>query len=442
MDTTQIERQTIKTVSKRLIPFLFICFAIAILDRVNVGFAALHMNKALGFSSAVYGFGAGIFFLGYFLLEVPGGAMMTKWGARRWISRIMVSWGIISALTALVTTPMQFYVVRFFLGVAEASFFPCMAWYLSNWYQSKHHAKAIAGFMIAIPFASAVGSPISSYLLNITWLSLDGWQWLFILEAIPSVILGIIAYFYLTDDIKDAHWLRAEEKEWLTDVLTKEKLKKQETKHVSFVQALKERDVLVLSTGYFAWMCGYYGVVLFLPTLVQSLSAALSVQSVGWWIGGMYLIAMATMVGVSRNSDRTNERRFHVAACLTVCALALAGSVYLAKVNVILSLAIYAVSLAGAFGAYSPFWAIPSAYLTGPAAAAGIALINSVGNLGGFAGPYIMGYVSQTTGSYDIGVLFLAGCMVTGAVIISMIVRQTGKAISGKELLIQGVKPE
>lgn len=259
----EIEHSTVRKVSKRLIPFLFLCFAISILDRLNISFAALQMNETLNFSNEVYGLGAGIFFIGYFLLEVPGGALMTKFGARKWISRIMISWGIISGLTAFVTTPAQFYAVRFALGVAEASFFPCMAWYLSQWYQTKHHARALAGFMAAIPAASALGSPISGYLLTLDLWGFHGWQNLFILEAIPSVILGVITYFYLTDKIDDAKWLEADEKDWLKKVLAREEAIKRKKKSITFMQALKERDVLILACAYFCWMAGYYGVIMF-----------------------------------------------------------------------------------------------------------------------------------------------------------------------------------
>lgn len=424
-----LEQQTVSKVTRRTIPFLFLCFAISILDRVNIGFAALQMNQDLGFSSAVYGFGAGIFFLGYFLLEVPGGAAMTRWGARRWISRIMVSWGIISMFTAFVTTPMQFYGIRFMLGMAEASFFPCMTWYLSNWYQTKNHAKAIAGFMIAIPCASAFGAPISTWLLGANLFGLHGWQSLFILEGIPSVFLGFVVYHYLTDKIEDAKWLKQEEKEWLSGVITKEHEQKEAAKKLTFLQALKERDVLILSMGYFAWMCGYYGVVMFLPTLVKGMSATISTSLTGWLVGGMYLIGAVTMYLVGRHSDHTNERRFHVAGCLVVSAVGLVCSVYFSKSDITMGLIFYTISLAGAYGAYSPFWSIPPAYLSGTAAAAGIAFINSVGNLGGFVGPYVMGYVSSFTGSYDMGVLFLGLCMLLSALNITMLVRQTGKSL-------------
>ncbi|MED4619417.1 MFS transporter, partial [Priestia megaterium] len=291
MDPINLERSTTKKVTLRLIPFLFLCFTISILDRVNIGFAALQMNEDLGFSNAVFGLGAGIFFLGYFLLEVPGSAMMTKVGARRWISRIMITWAVIAILMAFIQTPWQFYTARFLLGVAEASFYPCMVFYLSGFYQTKHHAKAIAGFMIAIPGANAIGSPLSTYLLGIDWLNMAGWQWLFILEAIPALILGIICFFYLDDKLEDVKWLTNEEKKWLIDVTTKEKLEKQEAKHYTFAQALKDRDVLTLSLGYFFWMVGYYGIVMFLPTISEGLSktTSLSTHAMVWILGLMYV---------------------------------------------------------------------------------------------------------------------------------------------------------
>lgn len=433
-NVADIEKRTVHKVTRRLIPFLFFCFAISILDRVNIGFAALQMNADLGFSSAVFGFGAGIFFFGYFLLEVPGSALMTKFGARRWISRIMVSWGLVSCLTAFVQNDIQFYCVRFALGVCEASFFPCMAWYLSNWFQTKNHAKAIAGFMIAIPSASAVGSPISTYLLELNLFGLEGWQTLFILEAIPSLILGVACFYYLTDSIEEANWLEADEREWLKNIVAEEQAAKAKKKKVSFLTALKERDVLILALGYFAWICGYYGIVMFLPTLVHGLSSTIATTTIGWIIGLMYLLAAFVMYAVGRHSDKVNERRYHVAGCLVVAAVGLVASVYIAQSNVIASLIVFAVALSGAYGAYSPFWAIPPAYLSGSAAAAGIALINSVGNLGGFFGPYVMGYVSTVTGSFDAGVLFLAICMVISAFVVTILVKQTGKAIDDSKL--------
>lgn len=432
MNKLALEQSTTKKVTLRLIPFLFLCFVIAILDRVNIGFAALKMNEDLGFSNAVFGFGAGIFFLGYFLLEVPGSAMMNKVGARKWISRIMISWGIIAILMAFVQTPWQFYSARFLLGVAEASFYPCMVHYLSGFYQSKHHAKAIAGFMLAIPGANALGSPLSTFLLNVDWLGFAGWQWLFIVEAIPAVVLGVVCYFYLDDKIEDVKWLNPDEKKWLIDITTKEKLEKQQVKHYTFLQALKDRDVLILSVGYFCWMVGYYGINMFLPTISKGLSetTSLSTQNMGWILGLMYVCAMVVMFLVGNHSDKKNERRWHVAACLTTSAIAMIISSYIANTNIVLAFVFLTIALCGAFGAYSPFWAIPPSFLTGAAAGGAIALINSIGNLGGFFGPYIVGYIKDVTGSFNASMIFLGVSMIIGSCIIVFLVKQSGKAFS------------
>lgn len=427
-----LEKSTTRKVTLRLIPFLFLCFFISILDRVNISFAALQMNEDLGFSNAVYGLGAGIFFLGYFLLEVPGSAIMTRIGARRWISRIMISWAIIAILMAFVQEPWQFYTARFLLGVAEASFYPCMVYYLSGFFQSKHHAKAIAAFMLAIPGANAVGAPLSTFLMQIEWLNLAGWQWLFILEAVPALILGIICFFYLDDRLEDVKWLKPEEKNWLLDVTQKEKEAKQQVKHYTFAQALKDRDVLILSAGYFCWMFGYYGINMFLPTVTESMSESLSIstQGLGWLLGLMYAIAMVAMILVGNHSDKKNERRWHVAACLTTSAIAMIASSYVAESNIILSFVLLTIALCGAFGAYSPFWAIPPSFLTESAAAGAIALINSIGNLGGFFGPYAVGYIRDTTGSFTMSMIFLGISMILSSLIIIFLVKQSGKAVS------------
>ncbi|MFC7395189.1 MFS transporter [Scopulibacillus cellulosilyticus] len=432
MDQFSLERSTTKKVTLRLIPFLFICFTISILDRVNIGFAALEMNKDLGFSNAVYGFGAGIFFIGYFLLEVPGSALMAKVGARKWISRIMVTWAIIAILMVFIKTPAQFYIVRFLLGVAEASFYPCLVNYLSGFYQTKHHAKAIAGFMLAIPAANAIGSPLSTFLLSIDWLDIAGWQWLFILEAIPAVILGVVCYFYLDDKIEDVKWLNKDEKKWLIDVTTKERLEKQQVKHYTFLEALKDRDVLILSVGYFCWMVGYYGINMFLPTISKGLSETVSIstQGMGWILGLMYVCAMVTMFLVGNHSDKKNERRWHVAVCLTISAIAMIISTYVANTSIILSFVLLTIALCGAFGAYSPFWAIPPSFLTGAAAGGAIALINSIGNIGGFFGPYIVGYIKDLTGSFNASMIFLGVTMIIGSCIVIFLVKQSGKALS------------
>lgn len=429
-----LEQQVVRKVTKRLIPFLFICFFVAILDRVNIGFAALKMNADLGFSDTVFGLGAGIFFLGYFLLEVPGSAMMTKVGASKWISRIMVSWGLLAVLMAFIQTPWQFYTVRFLLGVAEASFYPCMVYYLSCFFQMKHHAKAIAGFMLAIPGANALGSPLSTYLLGLEGMGFAGWQLMFIFEAIPAIVLGVIAFFYLDDKIADAKWLTANEKQWLTSTLAKENASKEAVKHYTFMEALKDKKVILLSAGYFFWMMGYYGINMFLPTVSKSIVAktALTLQNIGWILGGMYLCAMVVMMLVSAHSDKRQERRWHVTVCLLVSALSLIIAANVADVNIWLSFSLLTVALCGAFGAFSPFWSIPPSFLTGAAAGGAIAMINSVGNLGGFFGPYLVGFLKDFTGSFNAAIVFLGISMVFGAMIILLTTRKAKVSVAYK----------
>ncbi|KAE9527103.1 MFS transporter [Testudinibacter aquarius] len=428
----QIEQSTVRKVTWRLLPFLFICFFISILDRVNISFAALQMNADLGFSNTVFGIGAGIFFFGYFLLEVPGSAMMAKVGARKWICRIMVSWGILAILMAFIEAPWQFYTIRFLLGVAEASFYPCMVHYLSGFYQTKHHARAIAAFMLAIPGANALGSPLSTFLLTIEGLGLSGWQWMFIIEAIPAVILGIICYFYLTDSIDKAHWLEQEEKKWLIETLDIEQKMKQEVKHYTFMEALKDKTVLWLSVGYFFWMMGYYGINMFLPTISKTISATsgISLQNLGWIIGALYFVSMIVMMLVGNHSDKTQERPWHVAGCLAVSALGLMLATYVADTNVWLAFIFLAVALCGAFGAFPPFWAIPPSFITGAAAGGAIALINSIGNLGGFFGPTIVGYLKELTNSFNTAIAFLGVSMFVSAAIIVLSARKKQKELA------------
>ena len=427
MSDSQFEQSVVKKVSWRLLPFLFLCFAVAFLDRVNVGFAKLSMNSELGFSEAVYGFGAGIFFIGYFIMEVPGNLIMARVGARLWIARILITWGIISGCTALVSSPMQFYVVRFMLGVAEASFFPGIIYYLGNWYRSKDQAKAIALFMISLPACNVIGAPLSSYLLGLTWMGWAGWKWLFVLEALPSVLLGFATFFYLTDRPDQASWLEKKERDWLVNALESERAKKQEKKKYTVLQAFADRDVVLLSVAYLAWMCGYYGVVMFLPTLVKGLSATLSNLTVGFLVAMPYAVALVSMIVVGKHSDRTDERRYHVIGCMACAALGLVLSVYVAKVSLFVSMAFYCLTVAGAYSAFSPFWAIPNAFLSQTAAAGGIAFINSIGNLGGFVGPYVMGYIKDWTGSFEAGALFLAGCLGLCGVLL-LFLHKSGKA--------------
>lgn len=426
MNDPVLEKRTVGKVFWRLMPFLGLLYIVSFLDRVNVGFAALSMNQELGFSNAVYGFGAGIFFIGYFVMEVPGNLIMAKVGARLWIARILITWGIISGLTAWVFTPMQFYIVRFLLGVAEASFFPGIIYYLSTWSRSQDQAKAVAFFMMSLPICNIVASPLSTYLLGITWAGWSGWRWLFILEAVPSIILGIITPFYLTNKPEDARWLDDEGRRWLVNALAVEKAAKQEQKHYTLLQAFADRDILILSGIYFAWVCGFYGVTLFLPILVKALSSTISNQMVGFLVMVPYIFGFFAMYLIGRHSDKTGERRYHTVFGMLMGACGLAGSVLLADISIPVSMLFFTIAVMGVYGSFGPFWSIPSSFLTATAAAGAIAMINSIGNLGGFIGPYVMGFIRDATGSFNGGVMFLVVCLL-GAAVLLMMVRKTGK---------------
>ena len=424
-----VEDRTVKKVFWRLMPFLGLLYIIAFLDRVNVGFAALAMNKDLGFSNAVYGLGAGIFFIGYFVMEVPGNIIMSKVGARLWIARILITWGIISGLTAWVSTPTEFYMVRFILGVAEASFFPGIIYYLGTWCRAQDQAKAVAMFMMSLPICNVLGAPISTYLLGVSAMGLTGWKWLFILEAIPAIILGVMTPFYLTNRPSEAKWLSDEERSWLIQALEAESAKKVEKKKYTLLQAFSDLDVIILSAIYFFWVCGFYGVGLFLPILVKALSSSLSNQTVGFLVAIPYIFAFIAMYLVGKSSDRTGERRWHTVFGMVTGALGLAGSVWFANTSVFVSMIFFTLSVMGIYASFGPFWAIPHSFLTATAAAGAIAMINSIGNLGGFVGPYAMGYIRDATGSFNGGLLFLVGCLLAAAVLLIML-RKVGQTAS------------
>jgi MFS family permease len=426
MDDVSLEKRTTKKVLWRLIPFLGVLFFVNIIDRINVGFAALSMNQDLGFTSAVYGFGAGVFFIGYFLMEIPGNLMMVRFGPRIWFARILITWGFISALTGFVQTPTQFYTARFLLGLAEASFYPGIIFYMSNWFRVKDLAIAVALFQVFSPLSSVFSSPVSTYILGISWLDLAGWQWLFILEGLPAVILGFITLAYLTDKPEDAKWLADEERACLVKALATEKTAKLARKHYTLLEAFRDRDIVLLVVIYFSYLCGFWGLVYFLPTLVKALSASFSNQTTGFLVMIPYIFTCFAVYAVGHHSDKTGERRWHVIGCLLVGAISLVTSALLADTNVVLSMICFTVAAMGLYSVFAPFWAIPSSFLTASVAAGSIALINSFGNLGGFVGPYFMGLISaHTGGSYMWGTIFLACCLVFSALLL-MTLRKSG----------------
>ena len=411
-----LEQVTVAKVTRRLLPFLFLLYIVCFLDRVNVGFAALEMNRDLGFSPAVYGFGAGIFFLGYVLFEVPSNLILVRIGARVWIARIMITWGVLAAAMMFIRGPASFYTLRFLLGLAEAGFFPGMIYYLCRWFPARERARAIATFMIAIPLSGAVGGPISGALLGLTGhLGLAGWQWLFLLEGLPAVALGFVVLGYLTDRPEDADWLTPAERDWLSTHLVAEREHCERRHGLSLIQALSSRTVWQLALLIFlAEAFGSYVLGLWLPQIVRDFSGA-SDFKVGLLVSVPYVIAAGAMVLTGAHSDRSGERLLHIAVPAAAAALGFLASAYLRSPGLIV-LAL-SVAAAGTYGSQGPFWSLPSSFLTGSAAAGGIALINSLANLSGFLGPYSIGLLKGATGSFHSGLILLALVPLGGAML-------------------------
>lgn len=425
---TPLADRTRRRVMRRLLPYLFFIYIIAYLDRVNVSYAALEMTNALGFTPEVYGFGAGIFFIGYFLLEIPGSIMVERWSARKLIARIMISWGIIASLTGFIHTATQFYWIRFLLGVAEAGFFPGIIVYLSHWFRYEDRAKALAFFVAAQPISNVIGAPISGLVLGVNWFGLAGWRWLFILEGIPAIIFGFVTLFYLTDRPDHARWLPEDERRWLASELEKEKQQKQATHSLRFWQALGHQDVLTLTLAYFFIVTSVYGLIFWLPTIVKKLSGS-SNLIVSLLSALPYCVGMVAGFLVGWSSDRKKERRWHTALPMTAACLGLMLSVAVNDYPA-LALVMFCVAGAGMFS-YSPgFWSLPTSFLAGTAAAASIGLINSTGNLGGFVGPYVVGYLNKTTGSFYAGMLYLSlSALVAAGLILSLRITRKERAL-------------
>jgi ACS family tartrate transporter-like MFS transporter len=406
-------RTVLRKATWRLIPFLFLLYVVAYLDRVNVGFAALQMNDALGFNAAVYGFGAGIFFLGYFLFEIPSNLILQRVGARYWIARIMVSWGIVAVAMALVRDERTFYFLRFLLGVAEAGFFPGIILYLTYWFPTEQRARTVALFMTAVAISGVVGGPISGLLLSMHGFGgLEGWHWLFLLEGLPAIVLGVVVLFYLPDGPRHARWLSAEEQEWLVARLARDEQARAPAAGHTLRAALTSPRIWLLCLMYMCMVVGNYGYGFWLPQIIEGFGQLTDFQ-IGVLSALPYLVAAVGMVIIARHSDRTGERRWHVALSLIAAALGLALSGLLQWPP----LAMLALALAalGITGSYGPFWSLPTAILSGTGAAGGIALINSVGNLGGFFGPYLVGYVKNVTQSFTGGLLVLAAIVLVGS---------------------------
>lgn len=410
------QAQVYRKVGLRLIPFLFICYVAAYLDRINIGFAQLQMKADLGFSDAVYGLGAGIFFFGYALFEVPSNLLLEKIGARKTLLRIMVLWGLTSAGMMFVTTPTQLYIARFLLGLFEAGFFPGMILYFTYWYPSQMRARIIALFMSGMAVAGIIGGPLSGWIMNDMagvngWY---GWQWMFLLEGIPAVLLGVMAWFLLDDRPGQAKWLSQREKQVIEQTLQQDQRDLGPAHHGSLRHALRDPKIYILAFAYFTFIAGTYVITFWLPTIVKSFGETDPLR-IGLLTAIPYIIGAIGMVVLSKHSDRTRERRWHAAGA---AFLGGAGLVVASLLPGQLAWALVALSFAtiGILATMPLFWAMPTAYLSGPAAAGGIALINSLGLIGGFVSPFVIGWFKTATGSVNYGLYFVTALMVLGAI--------------------------
>ena len=414
--SSPLEQRAIRKITWRLIPFLMLLYFVAFLDRINVGFAALTMNKDVGLTSQMFGLGAGIFFLGYFLFEVPSTVILHNVGARFWIGRVMITWGLVSVAMAFTRGPVSFYVLRFLLGLAEAGFFPGIILYLSYWFPANHRSAVTAMFMAAAPVAGLIGSPVSGALMQLNdLLGLRGWQWLFLLEGIPALVLGFITFRFLTDRPADAAWLTVDERDWLSSAIQQEQTAIKDPRSHSAWLALADWKVLALSVAYFGTSAGLYTIGFWAPLIVKGLG--FSVFYVGLLVAIPNLIAVIGMVLWSRNSDRTGERYWHAALA---CLIGAIGMAVAARAGSSAFLAVAGLSLTafGVSAAKPPLWSLPTTFFAGTAAAASIGLINSLGTLGGFAGPYMIGSTNGTSGNFTRGLYLVGGTLIVSAVTI------------------------
>jgi ACS family tartrate transporter-like MFS transporter len=419
---TQFQKQVIRKVARRLIPVMCLLYFINYLDRVNVGFAALTMNRDLGLTMTMFGLGAGMFFIGYFLFEVPSNLALHRFGARLWITRIVVSWGVVAAAMAFVQGPHSFYGLRFLLGIMEAGFFPGMILYLTYWFPRRDRARMTSLFYMALPLSTVLGAPLSTLLIahGHGVLGLQGWRFMYLVEGLAAVLLGFVAYRFLTDRPETARWLSAEERRWLTDTIAAEEAATDGGHRRGVLRTLVNPRVLALSLVYFGIVFGLYSVGFFLPQMIQGFQqqfgTTFSVVQVGLVTAVPYAIATVAMLLWSRHSDRTGERVWHVALPAFLGASAVAVSLQLG--SPLLTMAGITLTAVGIFSAVPTFWQLPSAFLTGTAAAAGIGLINSIGNLSGFAGPYLTGWLKDLTGSFQTGMLVIALSMALAGIVV------------------------
>ena len=414
-----IEKSAMRKIYVRLLPFAIFSYFLAYVDRINVSFAGLTMQGDLQMSAAAFGFAAGTFYWGYFIFEVPSNVIMEKVGARLWIARIMITWGIFAGITAMVMGSSSFAVVRFFLGAAEAGFFPGIVLYFTYWFPSHHHARIVSGFLIGLPIAVAVGAPVSTAILSLDGLfGLRGWQVMYIAEAIPTVLIGVVTLFVLTDRPEQAKFLTVEEKTWLANKLAEERRIKESAKTFGMWQAMFDPKVLLLSLNYFGIVVASLGMLIFIPQIIKSIGAGSSNMTVGWLTMIPYICGGIALVAWGRVSDRMQERRWNLLITCLVSAVGLFIAGY--TMGTWWSLAGMSIAAVGFYGSKGPFWAMPPMFLTGTAAAASIAWINSIGNLGGFFGPWYVGVMKDLTGSYAGGLYGLALLCLGAAIICAL----------------------
>jgi ACS family tartrate transporter-like MFS transporter len=409
-----METVVVRRLTWRLVPFLFLLYIVAYLDRINVGFAALQMQRQLNLTDAAYGLGAGMFFSGYFFFQVPSNIVLQRIGARRWIATIMIAWGVISSTMIFVSGPRSFYAMRFLLGAAEAGFFPGVIFYLKSWFPAQARARTVARFMTAAPLSGVLGGPLSGALLELHGRTgLAGWQWMFLMEGIPAVLLGLVASRYLADRPAQAAWLPPSERDWLLATLANERPVTSNAGGGVF-SAIRNMQIWLLAIVYFGINTVSYGISLWLPKLIHSLSGVPEF-TIGMLSAIPYVAAAIAMVVVGLHSDHSRERRWHTALPAFAGAIALVGAAYSTSVGP--SILAISVAVLGVFSVVGPFWAMPAAILSDSAAAAGIAFINSMGNLGGFVGPYVIGVVRTSTGQFKGGLLLVGAALAMSGVI-------------------------
>ena len=433
--TLEFQRRTMLKVSWRLLPLIVACYLMAYIDRTNVSFAALTMNQDLGLTAYWYGLGAGIFFLGYALFEVPSNMVLHRFGARVWIARIMITWGIISGLMAAATGPVSFLVLRFLLGVAEAGFFPGIVFYLTYWFPSAYRARALSILFLAVPVSNAAASIISGAILEMDGtLGLKGWQWVFIIEAIPAVLFAFVVLWRMTERPAQAAWLGADEREWLEAELQAERSRVESANRLTILQTLIDPRVLALSAIYFTGVTASYGVVFFLPQIIKGLG--LSNLMTGFVTAIPYTLGIIGLLLWGHSSDRRNERRWHLIISTALAGVGLIGAALLSQS--FWAVAAMCIAMVGIYGSRPSFWPMPSLFLTGAAAAVGMAFINSIGNLGGYVGPFIVGWIKDSTKSFEMALYFLAACALLSAVITLLATRATD---ASRSLEAHGARP-